>query len=102
MKKRDPFTAIADPTRRRIIELVTTQGPQTMTQLSASFDISRPAVFKHVKLMAECGVLSIEPMGRERLATINYLELQKISIWLANYEKFWKEGLDRLGAYLEQ
>jgi len=84
---RDPFVAIADPNRREMIRLLSA-GEKTMKELSTHFDMSRPAVSKHVKIMEECGVIDIRTSGRERIASIDYSTLQEISIWLKKYEDF--------------
>ena len=96
---RDPFVAIADANRREMIRLLSS-GPKTINELSSHFTMSRPAVSKHVKIMEECGVVRIRPEGRERIASLDFLALQEISIWLNNYEEFWNERFDGLADYL--
>ena len=98
---RDPFVAIADPNRREMIRLLSA-GEKTMNELSTHFDMSRPAVSKHVRIMEECGVINIQTSGRERIASIDYSALQEISIWLKKYEDFWEDRLDNLGQYLNK
>ncbi|MBX2817966.1 MAG: metalloregulator ArsR/SmtB family transcription factor [Saprospiraceae bacterium] len=101
MKKRDPFTAVADPTRREIVRILT-DHPMSISGLADQFEMSRPAVSKHLKIMSECGVLETETVGRTRMLSINHMALQEISIWLANYEQFWNTQLDQLGSYLDK
>lgn len=92
--------AIADPTRRKIVGLLSEQ-PMTITDLSVQFEMSRPAVSKHLRIMSECGVLEIKSVGRTKVLSINHMSLQEISIWLNNYEQFWSKNLDQLDSFLE-
>lgn len=95
MMRRDPFQAIADPTRRKIIELVSTE-PRSLNHIALYFNISRPAVSKHVRILAECGVVKIEKKGRERWCTIEFARIKEIASWVMKYELYWTESLARL------
>src|SRR5512142_2082534 len=98
--QRDPFQAVADPTRREIIRLLA--GRQlSIAAIAGHFPISRTAVNKHLRILAEAGLLSRERVGREsryRLRAEPLLEIQK---WVAEYERFWDERLDSLRRYVE-
>jgi DNA-binding transcriptional ArsR family regulator len=95
------FKAIADPTRRELFHaLVIAASAMPITQLSAQFDISRQGVTKHLKVLNDAGLISIETMGRERYCTASPRELQEIQRWLQFYEQFWDDSLDKLGAFL--
>lgn len=98
--RRDVFQAIADPTRRAIIHLVA-QRPMTLNNLSANFKISRPAISKQVRILKECGLVTIRPSGRERICESRLGQLHTVSNWVAQYRQFWNSKLDSLGNYLE-
>lgn len=94
--------AIADPTRRELFHaLVIAASAMPITQLSAQFDISRQGVTKHLKVLNEAGLISIESTGRERFCTASPKELQKIKKWLVFYEQFWDDNIGKLGAFLD-
>lgn len=93
--RRDPFQAIADPTRRNIIELLAAE-PLSLNHIARHFDISRPAVSKHVKILEECGVVKIEKKGRERWCRVEFGQIKEIANWVMKYELYWMESLVRL------
>jgi DNA-binding transcriptional ArsR family regulator len=99
---RDPFAAIADPTRRNIIELLTHES-LTLNQLSDNFgSITRQAVSKQVKYLQESGLLKVKKVGRERYCYLHLQELNKVNNWLKKYEVFWNKKLDNLELYLKK
>jgi DNA-binding transcriptional ArsR family regulator len=91
--RRDVFQAIADPQRRKIINLLVRQS-FSINQLAKNFQISRPAVSKHIKILTECGVVKIRQQGRERFCIANLEKLKTISDWVEKYSIFW---LNKLG-----
>ena len=97
--RRDVFQAIADPVRRDIIDLVAKQ-PMNVNSIANSFEISRPAVSKHVKILKECGLLKIEKRGRERYCQIQPESLFQVANWVDQYRTLWEQKLDNLEAYL--
>src|SRR5687768_1501972 len=99
--RRDVFQAIADPTRREIINLVSRKS-LNVNAVADHFEISRPAVSKHLRILTECGVIFIEDQGRERLCRINLNKLKEVDRWLDHYRKFWNHKLDALGNFLER
>ncbi len=99
--RRDVFQAIADPTRREIINLVA-QGSMNLNAVAGHFDISRPAISKQVKILAECGLLVIKQQGRERYCEANLKKLGEVSDWVKQYEAFWTNKLDALKHFVEQ
>lgn len=99
--RRDVFQAIADPTRREIINLLAYES-LTLNSVAEHFDISRPAISKHVKILTECGLVSIKQEGRERYCKANLGKLKTVAEWTQRYSRFWNKKLDALGAYLEQ
>ena len=99
--RRDVFQAIADPTRREIINLIT-HNSLNIDSVAENFDVSRPAISKHIKILQECGLLVIKQYGRERYCEAKLEKLNEVSDWVEQYRKFWTEKLDSLEEYLKQ
>ena len=99
--RRDVFHAIADPTRRQILGLISAQQ-LTLNGVAEKFKISRPAISKHVKILKECGLITIKKKGRERFCEPKLEKLKEVSSWVEKYRIFWTEKLDRLEKYLEE
>jgi len=97
--RRDVFQAIADPTRREIIQLLARQ-PLTINAVADNFDISRPAISRHVRILMECGLLVIRKEGRERFCQADLRKLKQVSDWTDRYKKFWTKKLDDLEDFL--
>lgn len=87
--------AIADPTRRKILSLLTA-GALTVNAIATQFDISRPAVSKHLKALSEASLINIADNGRERLCTLNEEGFDEIRDWLTFFDKFWNKKLKNL------
>lgn len=98
--RRDVFQAIADPTRREIINLLA-QKPLNLNAVANNFDISRPAVSKHIKILTECGLIIIQQQGRERYCRAELAKLKEVSEWANRYREFWNNKLDALGDFLD-
>lgn len=99
--RRDVFQAIADPNRRAIIQLVANQK-LTLNGVADHFDISRPAISKHIKILTECGLITINQQGRERYCEAKLEKLSEVANWVEEYKKFWETKLDALEVYLNQ
>lgn len=99
--RRDPWQALADPTRRQIIEVLA-ETPKTVNAIAKNFDISRPAISKQLKILEESSLIVIEKKGRERLCTLSLGPLKEIANWVQQYEQFWLEKLDHLDDYLKK
>src|SRR5688572_26456224 len=97
--RRDVFQAIADPTRREIISLVARQ-PLHLNAIAENFDISRPAISKHIKILMECGLITIRQQGRERYCEARLQKLNEVSKWVDQYRIFWTKKLDALDQLL--
>ena len=97
--RRDVFQAIADPTRREIIGMLAHQQ-LNLNAIADQFDISRPAISKHIKILTECGLLTIKQQGRDRYCHANYKKLNEVSKWVEQYRKFWNTKLDDLDKFL--
>lgn len=99
--RRDVFQAIADPTRREIINLLAHQT-LNLNAVADNFDISRPAVSKHIKILTECGLIVINQQGRERYCRAELNKLKEVAEWTARYREFWNDKLDALGSFLDE
>lgn len=97
--RRDVFQAIADPNRRAIIGLLANQK-LTLSGVAEHFDISRPAISRHIKILAECGLVVFHRQGRERYCEARLEQLNEVSDWVDQYRRVWEQRLDRLDEYL--
>lgn len=95
----DVFQAIADPTRREIIDLLAGQS-LPINDVAEKFDISRPAVSKHLKILNECGLIVIRQEGRKRYCRADTSKLLEVMEWANRYRKFWDEKLNALESAL--
>ncbi len=99
--RRDVFQAIADPIRRDIINLLS-QKSLSVNEVAEKFDVSRPAISKHLKILSECGIITIQKQGRERYCLIQPKSLIPAFLWVEQYQNLWDEKLDSFEAYLKQ
>jgi DNA-binding transcriptional ArsR family regulator len=99
--RRDVFQAIADPTRREIINLLAHQT-LNLNAVAENFDISRPAISKHIKILTECGLIVIKQQGRERFCEANLETLDQVSEWVTQCRAFWTNKLDALELHLAE
>lgn len=101
---RDVFKALADPTRREIL-LMVSQNPSHVNVIAEKFQMSRPAVSRHVKVLETHGLLEIradEIDGRQRICYPQLDALKEVEAYIRNLEKFWFERLNALGTYLDK
>jgi len=99
--RRDVFQAIADPTRRDIIGLIAHRS-LNLNAVADHFDISRPAISKHIKILTQCGLVTIRQRGRDRYCEANFNKLNEVADWVEQYRKFWTSKLDALGDFLDK
>ena len=99
--RRDVFQAIADPTRREILNMVAYK-PLNVNTVAEHFDVSRAAIYKHMKILIECGLIDMKQQGRERYCEARMEKLNVVSDWVAQYKQFWESKLDSLELYLEK
>jgi DNA-binding transcriptional ArsR family regulator len=99
--RRDVFQAIADPVRREIIDTLA-EEPHTVNEVAEKFEISRPAVSKHLRILNECGIVKTIKRGRERHCIIIPEELSRVSAWAEKYRMLWEQKLDYFEAYLNE
>ncbi len=95
------FKAIADPTRRAILDRLRT-ADRSVNELCESFKITQPAVSQHLKVLKAVGLVTVAPVGRERIYRLNAVLLQAVYDWVSHYEEFWTDRLDALGKYLDK
>ena len=96
----DVFFALADPTRRAILARLT-KGETSVTELAGPFDMTRPAVTKHLKVLERAGLVARGKEAQWRPVRLDAEPLREVSGWLQNYRRFWDESLDRLDDYLQ-
>jgi DNA-binding transcriptional ArsR family regulator len=94
------FSALADPTRRRIVERLA-RGSLTVGQIASGFSISQPAVSKHVRTLEESGLLQRAVIGRVHLCSLSPEAMQAASGWIDKQRRFWNAVLDRLDHVLD-
>lgn len=99
--RRDVFQAIADPTRREIINLIAHQK-LNLNAVADNFDVSRPAISKHIKILTECGLVTIKVQGRERYCEAKLDKLHEVSEWVEQYRQMWSQKFDALENYLAE
>ena len=99
--RRDVFQAIADPTRREIISMISRKS-LNVNSVAGNFDVSRTAIYKHVKILTECGLVSIRQHGRERHCQADLGKLKRVVDWAEQYKIFWNKKLDALESFLEK
>ena len=96
----DVFKAIADPTRRGILDRLRA-GPAPVNALAEDFSQSRPAISKHLRVLREASLVSEQRSGRERLYQLNARQLQPVASWVEGYRAMWLDNLNGLKRYLE-
>lgn len=99
--RRDVFQAIADPTRREIINLVAF-NPLNLNTIADKFDISRPAISQQIKILVECGLINIKKQGRERYCEASLQQLNDVSNWIEQYRQLWEYKFDKLDDLLNK
>lgn len=95
------FAALADPTRRAILSRLAV-GEASVKELAEPFDISAPAVTKHLKVLQKAGLITQARQAQWRPCRLNPEPLQEAINWIEQYERFWSDSFDRLEAYLQE
>jgi DNA-binding transcriptional ArsR family regulator len=93
------FAALADPTRRAILERLAA-GDATVGELAEPFDMTLPAISKHLAVLERAGLIAKTPHGQQRLCRITATPLKTADTWLNEYRRHWEANLDSLDAYL--
>ena len=94
------FRALADPTRRRILQAIADR-PAHVAQLTRHFPVSRPAISKHLGVLKNAGLVSFSEQGKKRLYRMEPGPLRLADRWLDHYRRFWEESLQRLKEHME-
>ena len=97
----DVFSAIADPTRRSLVDALAS-GEQPVGKLASRFRVTLPAISQHLRLLREAGLVSVRAAGRQRFYRLAPAPLQEVSEWVQPFERFWRAKLDALGQHLEE
>lgn len=99
-QKYDVFQAIADPTRREVLYLLSKKN-QSIAEISSHFDMTRTAVVKHLTVLTEAGLVRGEKSGREKIYSLQSEPLEELKDWLAYFEQFWHNKLTKLKFIVE-
>lgn len=95
----DAFQVIGDPSRRKMLMLLS-ENSLSINSLADNFDMSRPAVSKHLKILETAGFISIQDIGRERYCTLKKDGFEEIQAWIAHFDEFWASKLKKLETLL--
>jgi len=95
------FSALADPTRRAILARLA-QGKATVNELAEPFEISLPAISRHLKVLEGAGLISRGREAQWRPCRLELDRLKAVDDWLSVYRRFWEQSMDRMAAYLEE
>jgi len=100
-ERTDAFQAIADPSRRQILALLAQQS-LPVNAIAGQFDMSRPAVSKHIGILCRAGFIAIEGRGRERYCSLRREGFEEVNNWLQWYERFWNQRVAALRQLLDE
>lgn len=95
------FAALADPTRAEIVARLASR-PRSVKEIVELFPISQPSISKHLRILREAGLVSVEPSGRERRYRLEVAPLRELDAWLERYRALWAGRLDALEAHLDE
>lgn len=95
------FRALADPTRREIISMLA-EGDRPIADIASQFEMTRPAVAKHLAILREGGLIAVEEKGRERINRLNPRALKTAADWINHFDRFWDERLAKLKTLVEE
>ena len=99
--KQDPFRAIADPNRRRMLDLMLAEE-RTVGFLAEQLGIAQPSVSQHMQVLRLAGLVEARSEGRRTFYTVRAAQLRSVADWIAKYEAFWSEALDALDDHLSR
>ena len=95
------FAALADPTRRALLARLDEQGGVSVSDLARPFPVSLPAIMKHLDVLSDAGLIARKKTGRTVTCQLKAQPMEQAMNWLAKYERYWTEQLDRLAAFVE-
>ncbi|MFL6001127.1 MAG: ArsR/SmtB family transcription factor [Streptomyces sp.] len=96
------FAALASAVRREVLRLLRDGGPQPVQALAGHFDMRRPSLSEHLRVLREAGLVSEQRSGRQRIYRLEAAPLAEVQDWLHPYERFWRGRLKDLGALLDR
>ena len=94
------FAALADPTRMRIVEALA-ERELSVNEVVAMFSVSQPTISRHLRVLRDAGLVSVEPRGSSRLYRLEAAPLREIDRWLDRYRRFWSHKLDALEGHMD-
>lgn len=97
----DMFTALAEPTRRNILEMLANSGEMSASEIVSKFSVSPPAISQHLKILRDADMVIVEKRAQQRIYTINPLKISELEEWLKKLTKQWEDRFSRLDAVLE-
>ncbi|MCB1682616.1 MAG: winged helix-turn-helix transcriptional regulator [Rhodospirillales bacterium] len=97
----DKFAALADPTRRRIMEMLAARRELAASEISREFSSTPSAISQHLKVLREAELVQMEKRAQQRVYSINTAEIEEMEQWLARMRKFWNDRFDALEALLK-
>jgi DNA-binding transcriptional ArsR family regulator len=98
----DVFAAVASPVRRRVLSLLRDGGPRPVQELAGHFDMRRPSLSEHLKILKDAGLVVERRSGRQRLYSLRAEPLREVADWLHPYERFWRHKLANLRDLLDE
>ena len=96
----DKFHALAEPTRRQIVEMLAREGAMTAGDIQARFSVSAPAISQHLKVLREAGVVQVEKRAQQRIYRINPESMLELEAWAKRVRELWTGRFDALDALL--
>lgn len=98
----DKFSALGDPNRRRIVELLADQGPLTASQISQRFSVSPSAISQHLKILREANLILMTREAQKRIYAINSEAIQEMETWANRLARIWEQRFDALEKIIEE
>jgi DNA-binding transcriptional ArsR family regulator len=95
------FAALADPTRAEIVDLLA-DGGRTVNEIVGRFSLTQPSISRHLRILREAGLVSVEPDGQRRVYHLDPAPLREIDHWLGRYRRFWARKLDDLERHMDE
>jgi len=96
-----PFDVLAEPTRRRILDLLL-EGERPVGELVTALDVAQPNVSKHLRALSVAGLVQVRPDGQRRIYALRAEPLRELDAWLAPYRRVWADRLDALERHLDE
>lgn len=98
----DMFTALAEPTRRNILEMLANSGAMSASEIVRKFSVSPPAISQHLKVLRDADLVAVEKRAQQRIYTINPAKISELEEWIKKLTKQWEERFSKLDAILEK